>query len=112
LTNNTFVTYPDDDAGPAKAWLVEQRHSAEWKWLYEATYFKRPREELYDLKNDPDQMTNVAGDPKYAAVQQELNQRLLDELRQTRDPRMVDDGRFFETPPMSDPVPAKKAKKK
>ena len=112
LTNNTFVTFPDDDAGPAKAWLVEQRHSAEWKWLYEATYFKRPREELYDLKADPDQMTNVAGDPRYAAVQRELNQRLLDELRQTRDPRMVDDGRFFETPPMSDPVPAKKAKKK
>jgi hypothetical protein len=28
----------------------------------------------------------------------------LDELRRTADPRLVDDGKFFETPPMAGPV--------
>jgi hypothetical protein len=28
----------------------------------------------------------------------------MDELRRTGDPRLVDDGKFFETPPMSGPT--------
>jgi arylsulfatase A-like enzyme len=103
ISRNTFVTHPDDDAGPAKAWLVQQR-STDWKWLYEATYGKRPREELYDLRSDPDQMNNVASDPKYAEARTKLEARLLNELRSTGDPRMIDDGRFFETPPMAAPA--------
>ena len=31
----------------------------------------------------------------------------IDELKRTGDPRLVDDGRFFETPPMSGPVTAR-----
>jgi hypothetical protein len=40
----------------------------------------------------------------------------MDELTRTGDPRLIDDGKFFETPPMSGPVndpdipTAKKAK--
>ncbi|MHB9008645.1 MAG: hypothetical protein ACYDC1_17155, partial [Limisphaerales bacterium] len=43
-------------------------------------------------------------DPAYATVRAELEQRLLDELKRTGDPRLVDDGRFFETPPMAGPL--------
>jgi len=105
ITEDTRVTLPDEDAGPAKAWLVGQRNSAEWKWLFEHAYGKRPREELFDLKADPHQMKNVAQDPKYAMTRQELENRLLAELKRTGDPRLVADGRFFETPPMAGPVP-------
>ena len=28
----------------------------------------------------------------------------MDELKRTGDPRVVDDGKFFETPPMAGPV--------
>ena len=31
---------------------------------------------------------------------------LLDELSSTGDPRLVDDGKFFETPPLAGPPPA------
>ncbi|MEI7458211.1 MAG: sulfatase [Pirellula sp.] len=104
ITENTRVTLPDEDAGPSKAWLVGNRNDPQWKPFFERAYAKRPREELYDLRTDPHQMTNVAGDSKYASVRQELERRLLDELTKTGDPRMIDDGRFFETPPMSGPV--------
>lgn len=104
LERNTFATLPDEDAGPTKAWLVRNRNEPEWKPYFDRAYGRRPREELYDLKSDPHQMKNVAADPAYAKVAAELRERLLDELRRTGDPRLVDDGKFFETPPLAGPL--------
>jgi len=104
LTEETRCTLPDEDAGPTKAWLVGVRNDPRWKAHFEWVYGKRPREELYDLKTDPHQAENVAADPAYAQARAALERRLLDELKRTGDPRLVDDGRFFETPPMSGPV--------
>jgi hypothetical protein len=105
LTEDTRVTLPDEDAGPAKAWLVTHRDDPKWKSYFDHAYGKRPREELFDLKADPDQMHNVAADPKYSKVVAELRARLIAELERTGDPRLEHDGRFFETPPMAGPVP-------
>lgn len=105
LTNTTFVTLPDEDAGPTKAWLVSHRRDPQWQALYDHAYGKRAGEELYDLQADPHQMTNVAQEPRYAAVRAELRERLLNELQGTGDPRLVDDGKFFETPPLAGPLP-------
>lgn len=104
LTENTRVTLPDEDAGPTKAWLVAHRHDPRWQWHYHLAYGKRPREELYDLRTDPHQIKNVAADHQYAKARANLERRLLAELKRTDDPRLVDDGRFFETPPMAGPV--------
>ena len=104
LTNNTFVTLPDEDAGPTKAWLVTHRDDPKWKPYFDHAYGKRPRVELFDLRKDPHQMNNVADDPEYADVVKYLQNRLLDELKSSGDPRLVNDGRFFETPPMAGPV--------
>jgi hypothetical protein len=105
ITETTYVTLPDEDAGPTKAWIVTHRDDPRWKRYFDHAYGKRPREELFNLKRDPDQMTNVAAESEYAAVVAELRERLLGELARTGDPRLVDGGRFFETPPMAGPVP-------
>ena len=42
-------------------------------------------EELYDLQNDPHEMNNLIGDPKFAEVHQELNERLTRLIEQTGD---------------------------
>jgi arylsulfatase A-like enzyme len=114
LTENTRVTFADEDAGPAKAWLVGRRDDPRWKSLFNLAYAKRPREELYDLRTDPHQMKNVAAEPQYAEARADLERRLMEELKRTGDPRVVDDGKFFETPPMAGPLPAaqRAAKKK
>ena len=117
VTEETRVTLPDEDAGPTKAWLVGVRNDPKWKAHFDWVYGKRPREELYDLKADPHQTKNVAADPRYAATRTQLERRLMGELQRTGDPRLVDDGRFFETPPMSGPTneglsKQEKAKKK
>lgn len=103
LTNRTRSTLPDEDAGPTKAWLVGQRDNPRWKPFFERAYGKRPREELYDLKADPDQIHNVANQDAYQKTQAALAQRLMAELTRTRDPRVVNDGEFFENPPLAGP---------
>ncbi len=105
LVRNTFVTLPDEDAGPTKAFLVDHRSDPKWKPYFDHAYGKRPREELFDLKKDPHQMRNLAAVPAYASTAAELRKRLLAELRQTGDPRLVNDGQFFESPPMAGPIP-------
>lgn len=124
LAQTTFVTLPDDDAGPTKAWFVGARKSPEWSALFDKFYGRRPMFELYDLKADPHEMNNVAESPAYAAVRKEMTERLFTILRETGDPRMLEDGKYFETPPLAGPLPnqdqkrlpggqpVKKAKKK
>ena len=105
VAQTTFVTLPDDDAGPTKAWFVGARKSPEWSALFEKFYGRRPMFELYDLKTDPHEMNNVAESPAYAAVRKEMTDRLFTILRETGDPRMLEDGKYFETPPLAGPLP-------
>ena len=99
LANNTFVTFGDLDASPTKAWLMQQVDVPKWKWHYDYAFGRRPRIELYHLKNDPDQLKNVAGQPQFAAAQKQLHGRLMSELKRTGDPRVSGDGSTFDKPP-------------
>ena len=74
-----------------------------WKPFFDRAYGKRPGEELYDLKADPDQIHNVAAEGAYQEIRQRLSKRLMDELTRTGDPRVTNDGDFFESPPLAGP---------
>lgn len=52
------------------------------------SFGKRPAEELYDLKNDPAQLRNVAASPDFAHAKRRLSDRLDQWLRDTSDPRV------------------------
>ena len=105
VAGSTFVTLPDEDAGPTKAFLVSSRDDPKWRTYFEHAYGRRPKEELYDLRSDPHQMRNVAAEPDYQEVLAKLRSKLLSQLQESGDPRMVDDGDYFETPPLAGPVP-------
>jgi arylsulfatase A-like enzyme len=111
VAKTTFVTLPDDDAGPTKAWFVGARKSPEWSALFDKFYGRRPMFELYDLKADPHEMNNVADSPAYAAIRKEMTDRLFTILRETGDPRMTDEGKYFETPPLAGPLPKQEQKR-
>jgi N-sulfoglucosamine sulfohydrolase len=115
LESNTFIAYADMDASPTKAWLVAHQNDRQWKWHYDFAFGKRPPEELYDVKKDPDQIHNLVADPAYAKQKQDLSTRLMTLLTNARDPRVTGDGKTFDRPPFSDlPAenPNKGAKKK
>ena len=110
LEHNTFAAFADMDASPTKAWLVHQFGQEDWEWHYNFAFGKRPGEELYDLRNDPDQMVNRADDPAYAKDKNELSARLMKVLTDAKDPRVLGDGKTFDRPPYTD-LPPKGNKK-
>lgn len=104
LENNTFVAYPDMDAGPTKAWMVHHRAEEHVQTLFELGFGKRPEQELFDLRKDPNYLCNVADDPAYAEILRELDGRLLTVMRENNDPRAVDaDCRYEHLPYTSVP---------
>lgn len=105
LEGNTYTAFADMDASPTKAWLVAHRHEAQWKRFYDIAFAKRPGEELYDLRQDPQQVKNVAADPAYAKARARLAAQLLKILTAAGDPRVTGDGLTFEHPPYTDPAP-------
>ena len=101
---DTRVVLGDVDAGPTKAWLVANRGTELGKPYFDRAFGKRPKEELYDLSKDPYETVNVAADPAYATIRADLESKLLAELKRTGDPRLVNDGSYYENPPLSGPA--------
>jgi N-sulfoglucosamine sulfohydrolase len=92
--------FGDCDNSPTKSYMVENRDKdAAHRRLYDLAFAKRPAEELYDLKKDPEQLENVAADPGYAAIRRQLAERLTDRLEATGDPRAVGGGEKFDQYP-------------
>lgn len=75
------------------------------KPFYDRAFARRPGEELYDLRSDPEQTKNVAGLASLLVEQGEMARRLMKVLTETGDPRVTGDGLKFERPPFTDPEP-------
>lgn len=108
LENNTRIAFSDMDAGPTKAWLIEHRNDKQWKWHFDYAFGKRPAEELYDVRTDPDQIKNLASDPAHAETRKRLAEELTKRLTEFRDPRLVEPDCRFEKSPFTDGQAKKK----
>lgn len=74
---------------PTKEYMMAHNDDPEIRPLYEDAFLKRPEYELFDLREDPWQMNNVAGDPEYRQIEEELKERLRNYLEETGDPRVT-----------------------
>src|SRR5690606_16206217 len=83
LESNRF--FGDIDDGGTKKLLLENQDEPAYEKLRLWSLDKRPAEELYDLQKDPDQLRNLAKDPGYTKVRQELAIRLREWRRDTED---------------------------
>ncbi len=99
LREKTFDAFGDLDASPTKAWIATRRGEPGNEKYFDFAFGRRPAEELYDLREDPHQVTNVANNPEHARTKGELSARLMSVLKQTGDPRVIGDGKTFERPP-------------
>jgi len=99
LAYNTFTTCADFDASPTKAWIVQNKNQPGIQKYYDFAFGKRPKEELYDIKNDPFEISNLAEDPEFQNIKKQLNEQLMSELKATGDPRVTGDGMTFERMP-------------
>jgi len=96
--------FGDCDGSPTKDFILAHRAEAQWGRFFELAFAKRPAEELYDLKTDPDQVVNVAGRPEYASELKKLRARLERWQRDTRDPRLRGEDAFDRYPYSGRPV--------
>ncbi len=102
----------DCDDGPTKAYILEHREDPDVRVYFELAFAKRPAEELYDLKSDPQQTNNVVGKTDYAATQKQLRAQLDQWMIETADPRATnDDDHWDKYPYFPDPAVEKKRKK-
>lgn len=83
-SNRTF--HGDVDACPTKTFMVEQQE--DFPREFDLCFGKRPLEELYAVNDDPGQVHNLADDPQYASMKEELWKQLREHLRATGDPRI------------------------
>jgi arylsulfatase A-like enzyme len=90
---NPELGLTDTDASPTKAW-VEGLGDSDGFW--QLAFGKRAEQELYDLIADPDCVENLANRSGYAERVARLNEKLLGELKQQGDPRVLGGGDIFD----------------
>lgn len=107
LETDTLLVYADLDASPTKAWMIHHRGEPEVERAFDLGFGRRPQEELYDLRKDPDYLHNVADQAHYAESKNQLREQLFDLLREQHDPRVVETPCRFEAMPFTGPIPAR-----
>lgn len=88
--------YFDIDASPTKKVIVEGKDDPERGKFFDLAIARRPEDELYDLRKDPHQIVNVAGNPEYAEQMEKLRSRLMESLEKSEDPRVSGQGDLFD----------------
>ena len=73
------------DIAGSPSWAVARKQPAQ-NGKTPQQYLHRPRYELFDLESDPQELKNLADDPKLAAVKEELLARLRKMMKETKDP--------------------------
>lgn len=82
--------YGDCDESPTKKMILDKKIEGTYRKYYTLCFAKRPKEELYYLPKDPDQVTNLAVDPAYVLQLRRLRQQLVNWMWATEDPRWED----------------------
>jgi arylsulfatase A-like enzyme len=100
---NPETGYLNCDAGATKTFILDARRKNPADTYWALCFGKRPPEEVYDLKHDPDCVKNLATDPLFAEAKQRLERQMVSELKAQDDPRMFGRGEVFEQYPYANP---------
>jgi arylsulfatase A-like enzyme len=92
---NPETGYLDCDGGPTKTEVLKTRTVRTQKRYWDGCFGKRGAEEFYDLRTDPDCLTNLVG----RVASEPLRQQLFQELKAQGDPRMFGQGHLFDEYP-------------
>lgn len=74
---------------PTKEYMLRYREEEGVEALFNLAFEKRPEEELFDLRQDPYQLNNLAYNADYQNTKEMLSERLNAYLSKTGDPRLV-----------------------
>ncbi len=83
------AAYTDIDDSPTKTYIIENLKQDDTKRYFTLAHGKRPEYELYNVTRDPFCLENLSGVLAFRAVENELKEALLKELKRSNDPRIT-----------------------
>ncbi len=99
---NPETGYLNCDGSPTKTSILNDRRLHGTSTYWQGAFGKRPSEELYLIKEDPQCMNNLATSPDLQEVRLSLRKQMEDELAAQEDPRMLGKGQVFDDYPYMD----------
>jgi N-sulfoglucosamine sulfohydrolase len=93
---NPETNYTNCDNSPTKERILELKKLKKNAYYWHLAFGKRPSEELYDIEKDPYCLENLAADPAFFLLKEELWKELEEVLIDTQDPRLCGNPDFFD----------------
>ncbi len=93
---NPETGYLNTDGSPTKTECIKARSKPGQRQYWEWSFGKRPVEELYNIKDDPDCVNNLSELAAFADTKKQLKNQLFTELKKQKDPRMFGKGHIFD----------------
>ncbi len=94
---NPVTGYLNCDGSPTKTEILKLRTQIPMQHYWKLAFGKRPKEELYNLKTDPECMLNLASEKKHQKIKAILKKEMTDKLTIQKDPRILGNGAIFDT---------------
>ena len=94
---NPETGYLNCDGSPTKTLVLQSRRDKKTRRFWELCFGKRVDRELYDIKSDPDCITNMA--ETNSDLAKRLEKRMIAALKKQGDPRMFGKGDVFDNYP-------------
>jgi N-sulfoglucosamine sulfohydrolase len=95
-SGNPETGYLNCDGSPTKTECLQARTDKATKKYWDLSFGKRPEEELYNIKTDPECMHNLAEKPVLQDMKVALRSQLFAELKAQGDPRVLGQGHVFD----------------
>ncbi|MGN0232263.1 MAG: sulfatase [Muribaculaceae bacterium] len=96
---NPETGYMDVDKSPTKTAVLQTRRDSSTAYMWQLSFGKRGETELYDIKNDPHCMNNLATVPAYQQLLSDMDKEMSSRLREQGDPRALGNGDIFDKYP-------------
>jgi len=87
--HHTDWAFTDIDGAPTKSYIIENMNNEKVKPFFELAHGKRPEFELFNIQEDEYCLNNLIGKPEVEDIEQEMKTILLEELKKSKDPRIV-----------------------
>ncbi len=89
--------YLNCDGSPTKTEILKLRKQIPLQHYWKLAFGKRSKEELYNLKTDPECMVNLAAKKEYQKIKATLKKEMTEKLTVQKDPRILGNGAIFDT---------------
>jgi arylsulfatase A-like enzyme len=94
---NPETGYLNTDGSPTKTVILNDRRSRGESEYWQMNFGRRVEEELYNIEEDPYCLNNLALDPSYSEIMNQLKLDMATRLEAQEDPRMAGNGDIFDS---------------